>query len=137
MSRGFVLKLKRIDAEGDEFAIAYEALKGACFPKGTQWLGWRETDIRLPRPFDNEAMDPLWDVVCLFSSRAELRVQRRGSKRLVLLLTEDEALVNQLMQGLEGFAVTRMELIAEPGYRVLIGEKPRTANKGILKTVIA
>ncbi len=126
MRKGFVLRLtpKGLD---DGFRAAFEALKSQCFPDGTQWFGWCETDIRLPRPLDKEAFDPRWDVARIFSPIAELRAQRRGGSRLVLLLTEDEALVHQLLQGLEGFEVTKHEpdFSAEPSCRLLVGKKPK------------
>lgn len=125
MSKGFVIRLKRKETEEDSFATAYEALKNSCFPDGAQWFGWCETDIRLPRPLDEEAFDPRWDVGRIFSPIAELRAQRRGSRRLVLLLTENEEVVKEA-ESLEGFEVVRCEFASETTFRVLVGGKPKT-----------
>jgi hypothetical protein len=120
MSKGFVLSFK---PEGDEdrFRTVYEALPSQCFQEGAQWFGWCETDFRLPRPLDDEAFDPCWDAVRVFSPIAELRAQRRGKQRLVLLLTEDKALADSLTRN---FETTKRRFIAQPGCRILVGLKP-------------
>jgi hypothetical protein len=125
MGRGFVLKLNRTQVNEDDFAAAYEALSDQYFADGALWFGWCETDIRLPRPLHSEAFDLRWDLVRIFSPIAELRAQRRGNERLILMLTENAALVNQLKQGLEGFNVSLCEFAAEQSCRVLVGQKPR------------
>jgi len=125
MRKGFVLRWKN-EGERDAFATAYGAVRDRCFSKGALWFGWCETDMELPRPFDPddpEALDPCWDVARIFSPAAELRAQWRGTKRLILLLTEDESLVNELTQGSGSFELVQT-LDAKIGYRVLVGEKP-------------
>lgn len=129
MRKGFILRWKRKGEEGDAFAAAYEAVKDRCFPNGALWFGWCETEMVLPRPFDSkEALEPRWDVARIFSSTAELRAQRHGGDRLVLLLTEDEELVHELTRG--QFELVQM-LEAEPGCRLLVGKKPERPIPGI------
>ena len=120
MSKGFVLSFKPEEKE-HRFRAVYEALQSRCFPEGTQWFGWCETDLRLPRLLDDDAFDARWDTVRVFSSHAELRAQRRGGIHLVLLLTEDEALTDWVTQN---FEVKRETMRVQPSCRILVGQKP-------------
>lgn len=129
MHKGFVLQWKGENKEGNAFATAYKEAKDRCFTNDTFWFGWCETDRRLPRLFDSEALNPRWDVARIFSPTAELRAQRHGLARLVLLLTENESLRNELTQGPGKFELVQT-LNAEPGCRVLVGEKPGTLIPG-------
>lgn len=121
MDKGYILQLEnKAGVEGD-FAAAYAALKDSSLVNAL-WFGWNELDIRLPRRFESDALDPRWDVARIFAPAAELRAQRVGRTRLVLLLTENAALVNQLRQQ---FEVVVEEFRAQESHRVLAGQRPR------------
>ncbi len=124
MSSGFVLRLEPTAPLVHPLAPVYEALRhqGLFIPDQTWWFAWCETDIRLPRPFNQEVLDPRWEVVRLFSEVAELRGRRLGERYDVWLLTESEEGVTKLKAGLEGFTVTDSRFKAEPGRRILAGE---------------
>ncbi len=126
MSNGFVLRLTPKDSEDNAFASAYEQLKGDCFADGAMWFGWNLLERELPQPFNDQALAADWEVVRVFSPSAELRGQRRGNSRLLLVLTEDEALVSELLKGLEDFQVdgNPPTFKAMSGSRIFVGRRP-------------
>jgi hypothetical protein len=123
MSIGYILQLKSEAGADGAFAAAYAALKDSSLADAL-WFGWNELDIRLPRRLTDEAdaLDPRWDVARIFTPAAELRAQRVGRTRLVLLLTESAALVEQLKQQFGGEAA---KFRAQVSHRVLAGQRPR------------
>jgi hypothetical protein len=127
MTEGFVFKWR--GEEEDSLRIAYNTIKDQCFSEKTFWFGWNETSLVLPRPFDQRALNPDWDVVRIFSPHAELRAQWRGPKKVVLLLTEDTELVDALRQ-MQVFELVQ-KFFAEPGHRVLVGTPPKTPVPGV------
>lgn len=118
--QGFVLQVTSKAGDTDCYAAVYHALKAQCLANAL-WFGWCETEISLPRRFTQEALKAHWDVVRIFTDRAELRAQRRGDTRLTLLLTEDAAMESLLQND---FAVMSTQFEAEPGCRILAGKKP-------------
>jgi len=130
MREGFVLRWK--GAEENPLVAAYEKIKSQCFAEKTFWFGWNETSLVLPRAFDEQALDPEWDVVRIFSPQAELRAQWRGPKKFVLLLTENEELVDALKETFELVET----FLAEAGYRVLVGMLPRTPVPGVSQNAL-
>lgn len=123
MSIGYILQLKNEAGADGAFAAAYAALKDSTLADAL-WFGWNELDIRLPRCLTDEtdALDPRWDVARIFTPAAELRAQRVGRTRLVLLLTESAALVEQLKQQ---FEIEVAEFRVQASWRVLAGQRPR------------
>ena len=134
MNKGFILSLKaNVDFE-NPFNATYQALfQQELFPEQeTFWFAWREEEIKLPRILNDpsSATALRWDVIRIFSPQAELRCQKRGRERQILLLLEDEAKVSQLV-GTDGcgtlanFAVKQVGCFPriENGRRILAGEK--------------
>jgi hypothetical protein len=121
--QGYVLQITGKDAGVDGLAAAYDVLKAQCLAESL-WFGWRETELCLPRHLKNttKAFDPRWDVERIFTQCAELRAQRRGDARLILLLTENVAVAQQVKNDL-GATCHNFKTVEE-GHRILAGKKP-------------
>jgi len=95
----------------------------SLFPEGeTWWFAWNGLEIKLPGILrDFSELDKSWDVVRVFSPKAELRLARRGRGRGCWLLTEQEPV--ESIPGVE--IVSRAEFAVEDGHRILWGQKLR------------
>jgi len=95
----------------------------SLFPGGeTWWFAWNGLEIKLPGILrELSELDRAWDVVRVFSPKAELRLARRGRTRGCWLLTEQEPA--ESIPGVE--IVSRAEFVVEDGHRILWGQKLR------------
>ncbi len=121
--QGYVLQIKGKDGDTDVFAATYHALKAQCLADAI-WFGWCETEMCLPCRLKDpsDALDPRWDVARIFTKYAELRAQRRGDRRITLLLTENGALAKQMETDL---GAVRHQFSALESHRILAGKKPK------------
>lgn len=127
---GFMVALAPKEPTENLLAEVYRwmAERGA-FPEGkTFWFAWCEEEIRLPDSLDNaeNAGDPRWDVVRIFSPLVELRRERRGSGYLTIVVTEDEKLIEALKGAPNKFAIQEKPKIfplTETGKRLLAGQR--------------
>lgn len=130
MRTGSVQGLRLKGSDADAFAMAYHALQSLCFG-GTDvfWFGWQEIELQLPKRFHPDALLPQWDVVRIFSAEAELRAQRAGKSRIVLLLTEDNNLLNQaatlLQEAFDCTNVSPQPFTIEKSRRYLVGKRSK------------
>jgi len=117
---GFWLTL-RTDKSLSELVAALR--EEGLFPEDeTRWFAWNGLEIKLPGILrDFSELDKSWDVVRVFSPRAELRLARRGRGRGCWLLTEQEPV--ESVPGVE--IVSRAEFAVEDGHRILWGQKLR------------
>ena len=118
--KGFWLTL-RTDKSLSELVAALR--EEGLFPKDeTWWFAWNGLEIKLPGILrDFSELDRPWDVVRVFSPKAELRLARRGRGRGCWLLTEQEPV--ESIPGVE--IVSRAEFAVEDGHRILWGQKLR------------
>ena len=93
------------------------------FPEDeTWWFAWNGLEIKLPGILrELSELDRAWDVVRVFSPRAELRLARRGRGQGCWLLTEQAPV--ESIPGVE--IVSRAEFVVEDGHRILWGQKLR------------
>ena len=92
----------------------------------TYWFAWNELDIVLPGLLNkDDKLDDPWDVLRVFSKRAELRLGPRGNRRGCWLLMEEEprsAFGDRYEPLVEQDADT---YLVEGGHHILAGRKLR------------
>ena len=120
--KGFWLTLQLQTGKAPSELVALLRERGV-FPDGeTWWFAWNGLEIKLPGILrELSELDRPWDVVRVFSPRAELRLARRGRTRGCWLLTEQEPV--ESVPGVE--IVSRAEFVVEDGHRILWGQKLR------------
>jgi uncharacterized protein YajQ (UPF0234 family) len=129
MDKGFILSLTAKENVANPFNAAYQVLsqQELFSEQETFWFAWREEEIKLPSILQDLSLatDTRWDVIRIFSPKAELRFQKRGREQQILLLLEDETKVSQLENTLADFIVKRVRCFpqSEGGKRILAGEK--------------
>ncbi len=116
--KGYWLTLSTDKSPSELVALLRE--KG-LFPEGkTWWFAWDKLEIKLPGILrDLSELDRPWDLVRVFSEKAELRLARRGRSRGCWLLTEKDAIED--IPDVE--IVSRAEFAIEKGIRILWGKK--------------
>jgi len=118
--KGFWLTL-RTDKSLSELVAALR--EEGLFPEDeTWWFAWNGLEIKLPGILrDFSELDKHWDVVRVFSLKAELRLARRGRSRGCWLLTEQTP-----PEGIPGVEIASVEKYpVEEGHRILWGQKLR------------
>lgn len=142
VNKGFVLLLQVKETSENPFNVAYRTLfqQGLFHDLETFWFAWREEEIRLPGTLEDIALatDRSWDVIRIFSSRAELRRQKRGKEDQILLLLENEARISQLEKALAGLKISHVSSFpfCLEGRRILAGTKMEigvTKEDGVVK----
>ncbi|RDV83582.1 hypothetical protein [Ammonifex thiophilus] len=101
--------------------LVSKAIETDLWPVGeTWWFGWNEGEIRLPTLLKGwrEALAEKWEVLRIFSPKAELRQERRGRQVVFSLLVEEEA-YSALPPELKGKGDW---FLVEKGYHLLAGE---------------
>ncbi|HIC92887.1 MAG TPA: hypothetical protein EYP09_01360 [Anaerolineae bacterium] len=119
--RGYWLTLSTDEPLSGVLAALRE--KGLFPESQTWWFAWNGLEIKLPGILrDPSELDRPWDVVRVFSPKAELRLARRGHSRGCWLLTEQSPPEN--IPGVE--ITSRAEDIpVEDGHRILWGQRLR------------